>query len=204
MSVNAVSGTSLQRDLASALRLARTGGTQASDASSAFTAASQATGGAAQASSSASQASTVASAPAMSNDMMTSLLQLQSDFSQLGLQNGVTTPADAAGNADGSRTADGPDAGQGAGGTAPVHHHRRHAHAKATDAAEVAQSGQSGSVADAAATSGTTPTGAAASSSDLGDGLHSFLQQVTKAIAAYATGGPVGIAAAALTSSSKA
>ena len=196
MSVNAVSGTSLQRDLASALRLARTGGTQAIDAS-AFTAASQATG-AAQGSSSASQASTVASAPAMSNDMMTSLLQLQSDFSQLGLQNGITTPADASASADESRIGDGPDAGQGAGGTAPVHHHRHHAHAKATDAA------QSSSIADATATTGAASTGATASSSDLGDGLQSFLQQVTKAIAAYATGGPVGIAAAALTTASKA
>jgi hypothetical protein len=197
MSVNAVSGTSLQRDLASALRLARTGGTQALDAS-AYTAASQ--GASAAQGGSASQTSTVASAPAMSNDLMASLLQLQSDFSQLGLQNGVTTPADASSTADTTKIGAGSDESQGTDGAAPAHHRRRHAHLRASDAAEAAQAGQSSGTTDAAATSGT----GSATATDTGDGLQSFLQQVTKAIAAYATGGPVGIAAAALTTSSKA
>ena len=195
MSVNAVSGTSLQRDLASALRLARTGGTQAIDAS-AFAAASQDTG-ATQGSSSASQASSVASAPALSNDLMASLLQLQSDFSQLGLQNGVNAPGDdaseAAGGADRSKAAGGTAARQDGDGPASVHHHRRHARPNAADAAEAAQAGQTGGATDATATAASGP----------GDGLQSFLQQVTKAIAAYAAGGPIGVAAA-LTTSSKA
>ncbi|QGY01464.1 cell wall anchor protein [Methylobacterium mesophilicum SR1.6/6] len=202
MSVNSVSGTSLQRDLAGALRLTRAAAVQEVD-SSTFTPPSQ-NAGSTQGTGSASQPGTAASTPALSNDLMASLLQLQSDFSQMGLQNGVAVPADGSSGGKVSATGDGTDASQGADGTAPVRHHRHHARASAADATDATQAGQSGSATDVTATSASASTTATTSVNDLGDGLQSFLQQITKAIAAYASGGPAGIAAAALTSPSKA
>ncbi|MBE7199934.1 MAG: cell wall anchor protein [Parafilimonas terrae] len=202
MSVNSVSGTSLQRDLAGALRLTRAAAVQEVD-SSTFTPPSQ-NAGSTQGTGSASQPGTAASTPALSNDLMASLLQLQSDFSQMGLQNGVAVPADGSSGGKESATGDGTDASQGADGTAPVHHHRHHARPSAADATDAAQASQSGGATDTAATSASASVTATSSAGDLSDGLQSFLQQITKAIAAYASGGPVGAAAAALTSPSKA
>lgn len=209
MSVNAVTGSSLQRDLVSALRQARAANATRLDIGT-TAAASQATGTAAEAGSPA-QAAGTASTPAMSNDLMASLLQLQSDFSQMGLQNGVTAPAEATANADDtSTTGTAPD--QAAAGAAPVHPHRgHHGHRPVSDETQNGESEQTGSATDASTSASTpastpasaTPTGEAAASTGSGSDLQSFLQQVTKAITAYATGGPLGIAAA-LTSSTKA
>lgn len=204
MSVNAVSGASLKSDLVNALRQARAANAKQADAS-AFATASQDTG-AAQSTGSASQASGAASGtPALSNDLMASLLQLQSDFSQMGLQNGVTSSADPASASDESSALGTTGASQASNAAAPVHHHHgHHFRPPASDAEDAAQTGQSGSAADATAAPG-TPANAQApsttgSATDLGNDLQSFLQQVTKAISAYAVGGPAGIAAAALTS----
>lgn len=198
MSVNAVSGTSLRQDLVGALRQARAASIQPIDASGFSTASQDA--GTTQATGSTPQ-STSAASPALSGDLMASLLQLQSDFSQMGLQTGVTSAADSE-----DATSSGlKDAGQAATGSAPVHHHHGH-HARAPEPdAETAQAGSSGSATEAGASASTdaAATGSSAGT-DVGDGLQALFQQMTKAIAAYATGGPVGVAAAALTSSSKA
>ena len=205
MSVNAVTGSSLQRDLVSALRQARAANATRLDIGT-TAAASQATGTAAEAGSTA-QAAGTASTPAMSNDLMASLLQLQSDFSQMGLQNGVTAPAEATANADDtSTTGTAPD--QAAAGAAPVHPHRgHHGHRPVSDETQNGEPEQTGSATDASTSASTsasaTPTGEAAAATGSGSDLQSFLQQVTKAITAYATGGPLGIAAAP-TSSTKA
>ena len=203
MSVNAVTGPSLQRDLAGALRLSRATAAQPVDAS-AFTTGSQ-DASATQGSSSASQPTSTASTPAFSNDLMASLLQLQSDFSQLGLQNDVATSTASSSASNDSTLLDPADANQASTGAAPVHHHHgHHARPAASDSTDAAQTGPSAGTTEAAATSGTASTAATASAGDAGDGLHAFLQQITTAIAAYATGGPVGIAAAALTTPTKA
>jgi hypothetical protein len=165
MSVNAVSGTSLKHDLVSALRQARAAGIQPIDASG-YSTASQDTGSTqGTGSGTTAPTSSAATSPALSSDLMASLLQLQSDFSQMGLQTGVTSGSDAETP---TSTSGATDASEAATSSAPVHHHHGH-HASA--------------------------------GGDTGDGLESLLHHVTKAIAAYAMGGPVGIAAAALTSS---
>ena len=66
-----------------------------------------------------------------------------------------------------------------------------------------AQSGSSTTTSDATADPSATSTGNSAAT-EPGDGLQALFQQMTKAIAAYATAGPAGIAASVLTSSSKA
>lgn len=205
MSANAVTGSSLQRDLVSALRQARAANTARIEAGASTTAGQDPT--TTQATGSTGQTTGTTSTPTLSNDLMASLLQLQSDFSQMGLQSGVTTPADATANAD-EASATGTSSSPTADGAAPVHHRRgHHGHRPASDATQSGASATTGAATDGAsstsASAGTTATADAASATGSGDGLQSFLQQVTKAIAAYATGGPVGIAAA-LTSSTQA
>lgn len=205
MSANAVTGSSLQRDLVSALRQARAANTARIEAGTSTTASQDPT--TTQATGSTGQTTGTTSTPTLSNDLMASLLQLQSDFSQMGLQSGVTTPADATANAD-EASATGTSSSPTADGAAPVHHRRgHHGHRPASDATQSGTSAPTGAATDGAsstsASTGTTATADAASATGSGDGLQSFLQQVTKAIAAYATGGPVGIAAA-LTSSTQA
>lgn len=205
MSANAVTGSSLQRDLVSALRQARAANTARIEAGASTTAGQDPT--TTQATGSTGQTTGTTSTPTLSNDLMASLLQLQSDFSQMGLQSGVTTPADATANAD-EASATGTSSSPTADGAAPVHHRRgHHGHRPASDATQSGTSAPTGAATDGAsstsASTGTTATADAASATGSGDGLQSFLQQVTKAIAAYATGGPVGIAAA-LTSSTQA
>lgn len=209
MSANAVTGSSLQRDLVSALRQARAANTARIEAGASTTAGQDPT--TTQATGSTGQTTGTTSTPTLSNDLMASLLQLQSDFSQMGLQSGVTTPADATANAD-EASATGTSSSPTADGAAPVHHRRgHHGHRPASDATQSGTSAPTGAATDGAsstsastsASAGTTATADAASATGSGDGLQSFLQQVTKAIAAYATGGPVGIAAA-LTSSTQA
>ncbi|WP_426315692.1 cell wall anchor protein [Methylobacterium fujisawaense] len=205
MSANAVTGSSLQRDLVSALRQARAANTARIEAGASTTAGQDPT--TTQATGSTGQTTGTTSTPTLSNDLMASLLQLQSDFSQMGLQSGVTTPADATANAD-EASATGTSSSPTADGAAPVHHRRgHHGHRPASDATQSGASAPTGAATDGAsstsASTGTTATADATSATGSGDGLQSFLQQVTKAIAAYATGGPVGIAAA-LTSSTQA
>lgn len=205
MSANAVTGSSLQRDLVSALRQARAANTARIEAGASTTAGQDPT--TTQATGSTGQTTGTTSTPTLSNDLMASLLQLQSDFSQMGLQSGVTTPADATANAD-EASATGTSSSPTADGAAPVHHRRgHHGHRPASDATQSGASAPTGAATDGAsstsASTGTTATADAASATGSGDGLQSFLQQVTKAIAAYATGGPVGMAAA-LTSSTQA
>ncbi|RUP13904.1 MAG: cell wall anchor protein [Methylobacterium sp.] len=205
MSANAVMGSSLQRDLVSALRQARAANTARIEAGASTTAGQDPS--TTQATGSTGQTTGTTSTPTLSNDLMASLLQLQSDFSQMGLQSGVTTPADATANAD-EASATGTSSSPTADGAAPVHHRRgHHGHRPASDATQSGASAPTGAATDGAsstsASTGTTATADAASATGSGDGLQSFLQQVTKAIAAYATGGPVGIAAA-LTSSTQA
>lgn len=197
MSVNAVSGATLQRDLVSALRQARAASAKPIDTSSLTTASQDTT--ATQSTGSPSQANSAA--PTLSNDLMSSLLQLQSDFSQLGLQNGVATLPDQASASTGSATVDATDPSQSADSSAPVRR-RHHGHHVPPPAANALQGAQPDSAADATASSSAS-TSTTAAASDAGDGLSAFLQQITKAIAAYATGGPVGAAAATLTSSTK-
>lgn len=215
MSVNTVSGSSLQRDLVSALRQARAANVARLDVGTAATA-NQETGKQAAADDTAPSTGT-ASTPTLSNDLMASLLQLQSDFSQMGLQNGVTAPAEAAANADDTSTtgtATGTAPGQAAGGTSAVHHHRgHHGHRPVSDAEQSEGAAQAGTATDASAASSAassastsataTADPATATGSGSGSDLQSFLQQVTKAVTAYAAGGPLGIAAA-LTSTTKA
>ena len=213
MSVNTVSGSSLQRDLVSALRQARAANVARLDVGTAATA-NQETGKQAAADDTAPSTGT-ASTPTLSNDLMASLLQLQSDFSQMGLQNGVTAPAEAAANADDSSTtgtATGTAPGQAAGGAPAVHHHRgHHGHRPVSDAEQSEGAAQAGTATDASAASSeassastsTTATADPATATGSGSDLQSFLQQVTKAVTAYAAGGPLGIAAA-LTSTTKA
>ncbi|SFD29508.1 cell wall anchor protein [Methylobacterium sp. 13MFTsu3.1M2] len=213
MSVNTVSGSSLQRDLVSALRQARAANVARLDVGTAATA-NQETGKQAAADDTAPSTGT-ASTPTLSNDLMASLLQLQSDFSQMGLQNGVTAPAEAAANADDTSTtgtATGTAPGQAAGGASAVHHHRgHHGHRPVSDAEQSEGAAQAGTATDASAVSSastststsTTATADTATATDSGSDLQSFLQQVTKAVTAYAAGGPLGIAAA-LTSTTKA
>jgi hypothetical protein len=200
MSVNAVSGTSLQKDLVSALRQARAANARPVDADT-FTPASQ-DAGSTQSAGSAAQSSGTASAPAMSNDLMASLLQLQSDFSQMGLQNGVTSPTDSADASGTAATSSVSNASQAAGDANPVQRHRGHHHHPL--ASDGTQAGQASSASDTASVAGGSSSGDASSAASLGNGLDAILQQVTKAIAAYASGGPVGIAAAALTGTAKA
>jgi hypothetical protein len=205
MSANAVTGSSLQRDLVSALRQARAANTARIEAGASTTAGQDPT--TTQATGSTGQTTGTTSTPTLSNDLMASLLQLQSDFNQMGLQSGVTTPADATANAD-EASATGTSSSPTADGAAPVHHRRgHHGHRPASDATQSGTSAPTGAATDGAsstsASTGTTATADATSATGSGDGLQSFLQQVTKAIAAYATGGPVGIAAA-LTSSTQA
>jgi hypothetical protein len=203
MSVNAVSGTSLQKDLVSALRQARAANARPVDADT-FTPASQ-DAGSTQSAGSAAQSSGTASAPAMSNDLMASLLQLQSDFSQMGLQNGVTSPTDSADASGTAATSSVSNASQAAGDANPVQRHRgHHHHPLASDATDGTQAGQASSASDTASVAGGSSSGDASSAASFGNGLDAILQQVTKAIAAYASGGPVGIAAAALTGTAKA
>ena len=80
MSVNTVSGSSLQRDLVGALRQARAANAARLDAGTAATA-GQGTGAQAATADSAAPSTGTASTPTLSNDLMASLLQLQSDFS---------------------------------------------------------------------------------------------------------------------------
>ncbi|SEN50696.1 hypothetical protein SAMN02799625_01472 [Methylobacterium sp. UNC300MFChir4.1] len=209
MSVNTVSGSSLQRDLVSALRQARAANVARLDVGTAATA-NQETGKQAAADDTAPSTGT-ASTPTLSNDLMASLLQLQSDFSQMGLQNGVTAPAEAAANADDTSTtgtATGTASGQAAGGASAVHHHRgHHGHRPVSDAEQSEGAAQAGTATDTSASTSastsTTATADTATATDSGSDLQSFLQQVTKAVTAYAAGGPLGIAAA-LTSTTKA
>ena len=198
MSVNAVSGTSLRQDFVSALRQARAASAQPIDAS-AFSTSSQDTG-AAQGASSSAQSTGTSATPAMSSDLMASLLQLQSDFSQMGLQTGVTSGGDPDDASNGTATSG--SASQATTGATPVHHHGHHGRPPELDASNDTQVGQSTPATDATSASGATTAGSA-SGSDLGDGLQSLFQQITKAVAAYATGGPLGIASAALTTSTK-
>nr|WP_042671667.1 hypothetical protein [Methylobacterium sp. B34] len=216
MSVNTVSGSSLQRDLVSALRQARAANVARLDVGTAATA-NQETGKQAAADDTAPSTGT-ASTPTLSNDLMASLLQLQSDFSQMGLQNGVTAPAEAAANADDTSTtgtATGTAPGQAAGGASAVHHHRgHHGHRPVSDAEQSEGAAQAGTATDPSAASSTvssastststsaTATADPATATGSGSDLQSFLQQVTKAVTAYAAGGPLGIAAA-LTSTTK-
>lgn len=199
MSVNAVSGTSLQKDLVSALRQARAANARPVDDDMSASASQDA--GSAQGAGSAAQSGSTASAPAMSNDLMASLLQLQSDFSQLNLQNGVTSPTEPAGASGTAATSSATDASQAAGDATPVRHHRGHHHPLTSD---TENGTQASSASDTSSAAGTTSSGDASSTAGIGNGLDAFLQQVTKAIAAYASGGPVGVAAAALTSTAKA
>jgi hypothetical protein len=203
MSVNTVSGASLQKDLVSALRQARAANARSVDADT-FTPASQ-DAGSAQNAGSAAQSGSAASAPAMSNDLMASLLQLQSDFSQMGLQNGVTSPTDPTDASGTAATSSVTDASQAAGDAAPVQRHRgHHHHPLASDAADGTQAGPASGASDTSSVAGTSSSGDTSSTASIGNGLDALLQQMTKAIAAYASGGPVGVAAAALTSTAKA
>jgi hypothetical protein len=197
MSVNAVSGATLQRDLVSALRQARAASAKPIDTST-LTTASQDTA-ATQSTGSTSQSNS--GAPTLSNDLMSSLLQLQSDFSQLGLQNGVATLPDQASASTGSATVDATDSSQSADSAAPTRR-RHHGHHAPSPAADTPRGAQADSTADATASSSAS-TSTTATTSDAGEGFNAFLQQITKAIAAYATGGPVGVAAAAVTGSTK-
>jgi len=196
MSVNAVSGTSLKHDLVSALRQARAAGIQPIDASG-YSTASQDTGNTqGTGSGTTAPTSSAATSPALSSDLMASLLQLQSDFSQMGLQTGVTSGSDAETP---TSTSGATDASEAATSSAPVHHHHGH-HARPPEPDAAEQAGSSATAPDASADTSAAAVGSTAGG-DTGDGLESLLHHVTKAIAAYAMGGPVGIAAAALTSS---
>jgi hypothetical protein len=193
MSVNAVSGASLRHDLVSALRQARAAGIQPIDASG-YSTASQDTGSAqGTGSGTTAPTSSAATSPVLSSDLMASLLQLQSDFSQMGLQAGVTSGSDTSTSTSGAT-----DTTEAAASSAPVHHHHGH-HARPPEPDAAEQSGSSTTATDAPADT-TAAAAGSSTGSDTGDGLQSLLQHVTKAIAAYAMGGPVGIAAAAVTS----
>ena len=202
MSVGSVTSSSLQRDLLSALRQTRATSAQQTDGNP-FAVASQATvasnAGAATASGS------TASGPALSNDLMASLLQVQSDFSQINAQGGLAPPTSSTSVTEGSASDASSADGQDSGNPAPVHHHRGpHARPAGAASPDVTGSNPSGHDSTAAA-AGTAPSGGDANPlSGIEDGLQALLQQVTKAIAAYTTAGPVGLAASALSTSSKA
>ncbi|MDH2310947.1 cell wall anchor protein [Methylobacterium brachiatum] len=202
MSVGSVTSSSLQRDLLSALRQTRATSAQQTDGNP-FAVASQATvasnAGAATASGS------TASGPALSNDLMASLLQVQSDFSQINAQGGLAPPTSSTSVTEGSASDASSADGQDSGNPAPVHHHRGpHARPAGAASPDVTGSNPSGTDSTAAAAA-TGPSGGDANPlSGIEDGLQALLQQVTKAIAAYTTAGPVGLAASALSTSSKA
>ncbi|MGU3405086.1 cell wall anchor protein [Methylobacterium brachiatum] len=203
MSVGSVTSSSLQRDLLSALRQTRATSAQQTDGNP-FAVASQATG-ASNATGAATASGSTASGPALSNDLMASLLQVQSDFSQINAQGGLAPPTSSTSVTDGSASDASSADGQDSGNPAPVHHHRG-AHARPAGAAspDVTGSNPSGNGSTAAAAA-TGPSGGDANPlSGIEDGLQALLQQVTKAIAAYTTAGPVGLAASALSTSSKA
>lgn len=201
MSVGSVTSSSLQRDLVTALRQTRAAAAPQLDAT-AFAAASQNTSATAGTGGTTPTAGS-ASGPALSSDLMASLLQVQSDYSQIGVQGGLAPSTDSTSAADGSSSTVGADPSQVSGDAAPVHHrhghHGRPAASDSTDSTDPRQSDGS-----SAAASASTTTAGTGTSSSLEDGLQSILQQVTKAIAAYASGGPVGLAASALTSTPKA
>ena len=202
MSVGSVTSSSLQRDLLSALRQTRATSAQQTDGNP-FAVASQATvasnAGAATASGS------TASGPALSNDLMASLLQVQSDFSQINAQGGLAPPTSSTSVTDGSASDASSADGQDSANPAPIHHHRGpHARPAGAASPDVTGSNPSGTDSTAAAAA-TGPSGGDANPlSGIEDGLQALLQQVTKAIAAYTTAGPVGLAASALSTSSKA
>ena len=202
MSVGSVTSSSLQRDLISALRQTRATSAQQTDGNS-FAVASQTTG-ASTAAGAATASGSAASGPALSNDLMASLLQVQSDFSQINAQGGLAPPTSLPSVIDGSAS-DGSSAdSQAAGNPAPVHHPRGH-HVRPAGSAASDVTGSSLSASDgttAAAATGRSG-GDANPLSGIEDGLQALLQQVTKAIAAYTTAGPVGLAASALSTSSK-
>jgi hypothetical protein len=202
MSVGSVTSSSLQRDLISALRQTRATSAQQTDGNS-FAVASQTTG-ASTAAGAATASGSAASGPALSNDLMASLLQVQSDFSQINAQGGLAPPTSSPSVTDGSAS-DGSSAdSQAAGNPAPVHHPRGH-HVRPAGSAASDVTGSSLSASDgttAAAATGRSG-GDANPLSGIEDGLQALLQQVTKAIAAYTTAGPVGLAASALSTSSK-
>ena len=187
MAVGSVTSSTLQRDLITALRQTRTAAAQPVGAN-AFAVASQSSGTGATAASSGA-----ASGSSLSSDLMASLLQVQSDASQVSAQGGFASSTDATGATDGS---------QASGAAARVHHH--HGYQTATAASNSADPSQSAGSSTAIAADSTSTTGHTDPLESLQDGLQSLLQQVTKAIAAYAGGGPVGLAASTLTNASKA
>ncbi len=146
-----------------------------------------------------------ASGPALSNDLMASLLQVQSDFSQINAQGGLAPPTSSTSVTDGSASDASSADGQDSANPAPIHHHRGpHARPAGAASPDVTGSNPSGTDSTAAAAA-TGPSGGDANPlSGIEDGLQALLQQVTKAIAAYTTAGPVGLAASALSTSSKA
>jgi hypothetical protein len=203
MSVGSVTSSSLQRDLLSALRQTRATSAQQTDGNP-FAVASQATG-ASNATGAATASGSTASGPALSNDLMASLLQVQSDFSQINAQGGLAPPTSSTSVTDGSASDASSADGQDSGNPAPVHHHRGpRARPAGSASPDVTGSTPSGNDSTAAAAA-TGPSGGNANPlSGIEDGLQALLQQVTKAIAAYTTAGPVGLAASALSTSSKA
>ncbi|MCJ2095534.1 cell wall anchor protein [Methylobacterium sp. J-072] len=200
MSVGSVTSSSLQRDLISALRQTRAASAQQTDAS-AFAVAGQ---GASPSSGATTTSGSTASGPALSSDLMASLLQVQSDYSQITAQGGFAPPGSASSVTEQATADPGAEDGQDSQNPAPVHHHHgHHARPVATDAANATGANPTAGDSTAAAASSGTATGDANPFSGIEDGLQSLLQQVTKAIAAYATTGPVGLAATALTTTSK-
>jgi hypothetical protein len=203
MSVGSVTSSSLQRDLISALRQTRATSAQQTDGNS-FAVASQ-TMGASTAAGAATASGSAASGPALSNDLMASLLQVQSDFSQINAQGGLAPPTSLPSVIDGSASDGSSEDSQAAGNPVPVHHPRGH-HVRPAGSAASDVTGSSLSASDgttAAAATGGRSGGDANPLSGIEDGLQALLQQVTKAIAAYTTAGPVGLAASALSTSSK-
>jgi hypothetical protein len=195
MSVGSVTSSSLQRDLISALRQTRGASAQQTDAS-AFAVPSD--GASPSAGTAATTASgSTASSPGLSNDLMASLLKVQSDFSQISAQGGFAAPASAQSITEAS--SDGSDGGQSQGDAAPAH--RQHGHH--TRAAGPDGSGSAASSSAAVAANSGAATGETDASGGIQDGLQALLQQVTKAIAAYTAAGPVGLAASALSTTSK-
>ena len=195
MSVGSVTSSSLQRDLISALRQTRGASAQQTDAN-AFAVASDGASPSAGTAATTSSGSK-ASSPALSNDLMASLLKVQSDFSQISAQGGFAAPTSAQSITEAST--DGSDDGQTQGNAAPARaHHGHHARMAGPEGSDSVASGSTA----VAATSGPA-TGETDASGGIQDGLQALLQQVTKAIAAYTAAGPVGLAASALSTSSK-
>ncbi|TXN59171.1 hypothetical protein FV228_24720, partial [Methylobacterium sp. WL18] len=124
MSVGSVTSSSLQRDLISALRQTRGASAQQTDAN-AFAVASDGASPSAGAAATTSSGSK-ASSPALSSDLMASLLKVQSDFSQISAQGGFAAPTSAQSITEAST--DGSDDGQTQGNAAPARaHHGHHA-----------------------------------------------------------------------------